>query len=115
MKYRNCSPCTSRLSDGCSIDPISLFGKRIRGKAHALRLGLAVQLAPVQIQSLDPHLQQFRPLAAFYPLTDSFPQLFIITKYRQRLIGPLDLATVESFNDALSFDKLPKLRCQLLH
>src|SRR5579864_277883 len=55
------------------VDPIALFGKGIRGQAHALWPGFSMHPVPIHFHALHPQFQQLRPLPSCYPLTHRFP------------------------------------------
>ena len=57
------------------IDPMALSGKGICREADAPRLDVAIQLAPIELQSLDPEIEQSGQLPIGDPFVDRLLQI----------------------------------------
>src|SRR5579864_1846798 len=105
-----------RLRAPRQVNPVALPGKGIGRQAHALRLLLSVQLAPVHLQPLHPQLQQLPVLPVPYPLLHRLLQIRIPAEQRQRFPVPLHLPLIDSFHLLLPPLHIPRqLHLQFLH
>src|SRR5579864_193032 len=105
-----------RLRAPRQVNPVALPGKGIGRQAHALRLLLSVQLAPVHLQPLHPQLQQLPVLPVSYPLLHRLLQIRIPAEQRQRFPVPLHLPLIDSFHLLLPPLHIPRqLPLQFLH
>src|SRR3989304_7819694 len=90
-------------------EPIAFPGKRIGGQADATRPCIAVELVPINNQTLDPEVQGLRIFSAFHPFVDGFLKFFIRGEDCQGLFISFDLPVIEVFDVFLAFYKTPEL------
>src|SRR5262245_8104102 len=87
----------------CRIDPVALFGERVRGKADASRFDLAIQLVPIRLQPLDPQLQQLGEILPGDQLVNNgFLQVIILADDAQALLAAFYLSLIRVFDTLLA-------------
>src|ERR1041385_669083 len=98
-----------------TVKPVTFSGERICWQAHTMWLRFAIQLAPVQFQTLHPEFQQLLPLAPLHPFSYCVQELFIVAEDRKNLATTLHLTTIEFFNVRTSLYKRIQLCFQPIH